>query len=130
MRTERLIPALVAGIVGLVVMGLLGGCFSANVDVDSKGWQDVGRSYANTYGGSSDKDRAIRVAREAAIEAGIKKDQLSEYQYSATREDKVWWVRFRHPTLRNDSWPGWFMVRVDPDNKTLIYRDRATAPDR
>ena len=132
MRNDRLLRIVLLGVGWLLasgLAGLLGGC--VNVNADSKGWQDVAKGYSDTYaGGSSDQDRAIRAAREAAIEAGIRKDQLSEYQYSTTREEKLWWVKFHHPSMGKDSWPGWFMVRVDPDNKTLIYRVKATAPDR
>ena len=130
MRIASVTSAGFATVLCLLLFGAVGGCVNVNATGDSKGWQDVAKSYANTYGGNSDKDRAVNAAREAAIEAGLKRDQISEYQYSTAREDKLWWVTFRHPRMGHESWPGWFLVRVDPDNRTLIYRDRATAPDR
>ena len=130
MRNVRAFPILVPVIAWLWLGGAVGGCVSVNTD--TSGWQDVAKSYSNAYGGGvgTDKDRAVKAAREAAIEAGLKRDQLSEYQYSTNREDRLWWVTFRRPGMGHDGWPGWFLVRVDPDNKTLIYKVRATAPDR
>jgi len=105
------------------------GCFSANVDVDSKGWKKVASDYREAYAGSnSERDRAVQAAREAAIEAGLKRDQLSDYSISARTEDKSWWVSFRLRNSEGKTWPARFLVRVDPDGRTCLYRNPDNAP--
>lgn len=129
MRDGRLSFAVFSVLAALLPAGFMVGCFSANVDVDSKGWQKVASDYREAYAGSgSERDRAVQGAREAAIEAGLKKDQLSDYSISTRAEDKSWWVGFRLRNSEGKTWPARFLVRVGPDGRTVLYRNPDNAP--
>lgn len=130
MRNHKcILGRILSGAVAAAAVGLLAGCFSANVDVNPKPYTDLGKSYADTYAGrGSDEDRAVHSAREAAIDAGIPKRELDEYAVGTSRRDQFWWVEFRHTERAGKSWPDRFVVRVDADGKTRLYKNPADAP--
>jgi hypothetical protein len=129
MKNGRLIVAALAGVIGAMVSGLPLGCVNANVD--SSGWQQVAREYKDAYaGGDTDQDRAVQSAREAAIEAGLTKDQLSDYAVSVDSREKYRWVEFRKRGSKGETWPAHFVVRVDPAGKTIVYKNPAAATGR
>jgi len=130
MRNHKsILSRILGGAAAAAVAVLLGGCFSANVN--TKPYTDLGEKYADTYSGrGSDEDRAVHSAREAAIDAGIPKRGMDDYAVGTSRRDKFWWVEFRHKDRAGKAWPDWFVVRVDADGKTRLYKNPSDAPPR
>jgi hypothetical protein len=134
MRNDRISNLPVAlfsavGVAGLLLAALAGGC-SASANVDTKGWQEVAREYKDAYAGTGGEEgRAVQNAREAAIDAGLKKDRLSEYNITAAAKDDLWWVSFRQKGSDQKTWPECFVVRVARDNSTRLYKNPANAPE-
>ncbi len=120
MKTDRSISLVVAGL-GLLAAVVASGCGN-KVSVDTKGWQDVGRAYADAYSGrGSERDWAVQRAREAAVQSGLTVEQLDKYTITPTKGDNAWWVDFRYLNSEKTHWPERFVIRVDADGKTRSY---------
>jgi hypothetical protein len=120
--------AILLAAAGLLAAGLVGGCFSANVD--SSGWQSVAREYKDAYAPSSpQRDRAVQSAREKAIEEGLTSKELADYDIRTAYQEPFWWVDFRREDRKGKSWPDRFVIRVDEKGRTLLYKDPAKAPE-
>jgi hypothetical protein len=109
---------------GLLLVASVGGCATINVPDYSGVAKEAVRSYS---GSGSESDWAMQRAREAAIEKGLKTEQLSDYSISPTQGEKCWWVDFRYKSTDKRRWPERFVVRVDMDGKTRVY-DHVDAP--
>jgi len=104
----------------LMVAALAGlpGCIK--VDVDADGLVD---RYAGPYLAGVGEEDAVEIARDAAKQAGV---DVNDYAVSTRQIQKDFWVSFdrRDAAAQPRSWPHHFSVRVGPDGKAELYKDR------
>ena len=110
MRNREILCGL--GLAWLVLAACVGGCINIKVDADG---------LVSKYTSVS-HDEAIRLARSQARSEGVNPD---DYRVSARKDKEFWWVWFDEAKhTGKEGWPAHFIVRVDKNGLTEVFRGK------